>query len=232
MGIYINPGKGSFIEAISSDIYVDKTELIKYTNSVIGTQQKYICVSRPRRFGKSITASMLCAYYDRTVDSRAEFERYKIYTSDSEYDNEKYINKYDVILINIQDFLSEAKNVDRLIINLNKALTWELTRVYENVDFYNSESLVRVMQDIYAQTGRKFVIIIDEWDCVFREKKSEPDSQMMYLDFLRWILKDKVYVALAYMTGSLTIKNYDKQLVLDIFEEYTIENLMEKDMQT
>lgn len=224
MGIYINPGKGSFIEAISSDIYVDKTELIKYTNSVIGTQQKYICVSRPRRFGKSITASMLCAYYDRTVDSRAEFERYKIYTSDSKYDNEKYINKYDVILINIQDFLSEAKNVDRLIINLNKALTWELTRVYEDVDFYNSESLVRVMQDIYAQTGRKFVIIIDEWDCVFRERKNEPDAQMMYLDFLREWLKDKVYVALAYMTGILPIKKYGTQSALNMFDEFSMEN--------
>nr|WP_081671250.1 AAA family ATPase [Butyrivibrio sp. XBB1001] len=75
MGIYVNPGKDRFIEAISSDIYVDKTELIKYTNSVLGTQQKYICVSRPRRFGKSMTAAMLCAYYDRSVDSKDEFRK-------------------------------------------------------------------------------------------------------------------------------------------------------------
>ena len=76
MGVYINPGNGGFIEAISSDIYVDKTGLIKYTNSVIGTQQKYICVSRPRRFGKSITAAMLCAYYGRTICSEQLFQNY------------------------------------------------------------------------------------------------------------------------------------------------------------
>ena len=224
MGVYINPGKGGFVEAISSDIYIDKTNLIKYTNSVIGTQQKYICVSRPRRFGKSITAAMLCAYYDRTAHSIQEFQKYNIYTTDPDYDNSKYINKYDVILVNIQDFLTDAGNISNLINNLNKALTWELTKLYNNVDFYENASLVRVLQDIYAQLNRKFVIIIDEWDCVFRERKNEPDAHIKYLDYLREWLKDKPYVALAYMTGILPIKKYGTQSALNMFDEYSMEN--------
>ena len=224
MGVYINPGNGGFIEAISSDIYVDKTGLIKYTNSVIGTQQKYICVSRPRRFGKSITAAMLCAYYGRTICSEQLFQNYNIYTSDRDYDNSKYINKYDVILVNIQDFLSEAGNISSLINNLNKALTWELTRLYPEVEFFDDSSLVRVLQDIYAQLNRRFVIIIDEWDCVFRERKNESDAHIMYLDYLREWLKDKPYVALAYMTGILPIKKYGTQSALNMFDEYSMEN--------
>nr|WP_297771213.1 AAA family ATPase [uncultured Butyrivibrio sp.] len=224
MGIYVNPGKGRFIEAISSDIYVDKTELIKYTNSVLGTQQKYICVSRPRRFGKSMTAAMLCAYYDRSVDSKDEFRKYKIYSQDEAYDNEKYINQYDVISINVQDFLSGTSSVAGMLKELNESLSWELVRLCNDVEFYNDKNIVRVMQDIYAQTGRKFVIIIDEWDCVFRERKNEPDDQIMYLDFLREWLKDKVYVALAYMTGILPIKKYGTQSALNMFDEYSMEN--------
>lgn len=68
MGIYLNPGNEGFLEAVSSKIYVDKTGLIKYTNELMNTEQKYICVSRPRRFGKSMALKMLAAYYSRGCD--------------------------------------------------------------------------------------------------------------------------------------------------------------------
>lgn len=223
MGVYVNPGFDRFVETTSSDIYVDKTTLIKYTNSVINTEQKYVCVSRPRRFGKSIAASMLCAYYDRSVDSKELFSKYKVYSNNPDYDNSKYMNSYDVVMINMQDFLSASEDIGKMISNLQESLTWELTREYKNVDFYNSSSLVRVMQDIFSQTSRKFVIIIDEWDCVFREKK-ESKVQVKYLDFLREWLKDKTYVALAYMTGILPIKKYGTHSALNMFDEFSMEN--------
>ena len=108
MRILLNPGNMDFQKAINSEIYVDKTELIKYTNKVINTEQQYICVSRPRRFGKSMAANMLTAYYSRGCDSREMFSSYKIAKADS---FEKHLNKYNVIHINMVNFINEDKTV-------------------------------------------------------------------------------------------------------------------------
>lgn len=108
MGIYLNPGSGKFKEALDSEIYVDKSGLIAYTNKVFGTKQKYVCVSRPRRFGKSMAADMLSAYYDRSVDTSGLFENLMIF-QDSSYN--AYRNQYDVIKVNMQEFLSRTKSM-------------------------------------------------------------------------------------------------------------------------
>ena len=94
MGVYLNPGSGKFKESISSEIYVDKTGLIGYTNRVLRTKQKYVCVSRPRRFGKSMAAEMLAAYYGRGVDSEEVFHGYKIEINES---NETEFGGYSLI---------------------------------------------------------------------------------------------------------------------------------------
>ena len=70
MGIYLNPDNKDFQRALNSEIYIDKSELISYTNKVMNTEQQFICVSRPRRFGKSMAANMLTAYYSRGCDSK------------------------------------------------------------------------------------------------------------------------------------------------------------------
>ncbi len=222
MGIYLNPGKEKFDEVLKSKIYVDKTKLIAYTNSVLQTQQKYVFVSRPRRFGKSITASMLAAYYDRTIDSRDLFKGLAISFDDS---FEFCRNKYDVVFINAQDFLSAAGSVEEMINKVIKDLAWELQREYADVvEFYDKSSIVRTMQDIEATTGRKFILIIDEWDCIFREKVGNKKDQERYLDFLREWMKDKSYIALAYMTGILPIKKYGSHSALNMFDEFSMEN--------
>ena len=112
MGTYLNPDNSKFQESINSDIYVDKTGLITYTNSVIHTQQKCICVSRPRRFGKSMAANMLSAYYSRGCDSKELFQNLEI-AEDDQF--ETYLNQYDVIFLNVQEFLSQSKNIDEMI---------------------------------------------------------------------------------------------------------------------
>ena len=219
MGIYLNPSNDKFSEARNSEIYVDKSELIKYTNKVLHTSQKCICVSRPRRFGKSMAANMLAAYYSRGCDSEALFDGLKIKNSPDFHD---YLNRYDVIALNMQDFLSRTHHVLEMLKLLMQLVTRELKREYPDVDYFDLEDLIQTMQDIYAETGRSFIILIDEWDCVLRECKDDLAGQKQYLDFLRDFLKDKGYIHLVYMTGILPIKKYGTHSALNMFREFSM----------
>ena len=219
MGVYLNPGNDKFYKAINSEIYVDKTELIQYTNRVFNTMQQNVCVSRPRRFGKSMTANMLAAYYSRGCQSEKLFDGLKI-KEDSSFS--KYLNKYNVFFINMQEFLSRSKTVEKMVLRLNRILMRDLKQEYPDVDYFDEEDLAESMQDVYQQTGCLFVIIIDEWDCIFREYKSDKEAQEQYLDFLRDFLKDKSYIHLAYMTGILPIKKYGTHSALNMFDEFSM----------
>ena len=200
MGVYLNPGNDAFAESLNSEIYVDKSNMIHYTNRVLGTKQKFICISRPRRFGKSITAEMLSAYYDSSVDSHPLFSKLKI-AVDSSF--EQNINKYDVLFFNIQSFLSRSDCALNMVEYLEFRVIQELAERYPDLGLESEPHLTSALEKIYSVHRKGFVFIIDEWDCVFREKKSDVDAQTKYLDFLRDLLKDKVYVKLAYMTGIL-----------------------------
>ena len=219
MGVYLNPGNDKFYKAINSEIYVDKTELIQYTNRVFNTMQQNVCVSRPRRFGKSMTANMLAAYYSRGCQSEKLFDGLKI-KEDSSFS--KYLNKYNVFFINMQEFLSRSKTVEKMVLRLNRILMRDLKQEYPDVDYFDEEDLAESMQDVYQQTGCPFVIIIDEWDCIFREYKSDKEAQEQYLDFLRDFLKDKSYIHLAYMTGILPVKKYGTHSALNMFDEFSM----------
>ncbi|WP_293986141.1 AAA family ATPase [uncultured Megasphaera sp.] len=220
MGLYLNPGAEAFLEAVNSEIYVDKTGLIRYTNKVLKTQQKYVCVSRPRRFGKSIAANMICAYYDRTVDGKAVFRDLQI--ADSPDDREQQ-SQYDVLRINMQEFLSRTHDIRTMISRLNQAVLWDVLGEYPDFRYFDKTDMIRTLADIYSQTKRPFIIVIDEWDCIFREYPHDKDAQRQYLDFLRDWLKDKTYIALAYMTGILPIREYDTHFALQMFTEFSIE---------
>lgn len=127
MGFYINPGNDSFRKVMNSKIYVDKTELISYTNSVLDTEQMYLCISRPRRFGKSMAAKMLAAYYCRTCDSRKLFQNLKI-TQDESF--EKHLNQYDVLFLNMQSFLSQAEDAEHVTDYLQEVVLEDLQEEY------------------------------------------------------------------------------------------------------
>lgn len=219
MGSYLNPSKLKFEESLRSEIYVDKTGLLTYTNSVISTRQKYLCVSRPRRFGKSMAVEMLAAYYSRGADSGELFQGYKIAESSSFH---TYLNRYDVIAINMQEFLSKSSSVEELIELLQKRVLHEVLKVYRDIEVFAPSNLQWTMQDIYQETGIPFIILIDEWDCIFREYQVDAEAQRKYLDFLRDLLKDKEYVALAYMTGILPIKKYGSHSALNMFQEFSM----------
>ena len=219
MGNYLNPDNSKFQRAVNSDIYVDKTGLIKYTNRVMNTMQAYVCVSRPRRFGKSMAADMLTAYYSKGCDSREVFSGLEI-TEDETFD--RYLNKYDTVFLNVQEFLSRSSDVKELIARIKQRVIRELTRQYPDVELFDSTDLAETMQDIYAESKCPFVLIIDEWDCIFREFKNDKEAQEKYLDFLRDLIKDKSYIHLAYMTGILPIKKYGTHSALNMFDEFSM----------
>lgn len=218
MGIYLNPDNRGFERAIRSEIYVDKTELISFTNKCINTEECYICVSRPRRFGKSMTLKMLAAYYSRGCNSGNLFTGLKI-ENDAAFT--QHLNQYDVIYLNMQQFLIRAKKLD-VTEYLEQTVIRELRETYGEFIPDDTTILAQALEHIYAKAGKLFIFLIDEWDCVMRERQESEALQKQYLDFLRDLLKDQPYVALAYMTGILPVKKYGIHSALNMFREYSM----------
>lgn len=225
MGMFFNPGNSGFLSAVRSQIYVDKSDLIQFTNSAIGTEQRFICVSRPRRFGKSITVKMLAAYYSRGCDSGEIFQALKIAGSPA---YEKELNKSNVISLDVQWFRSVAGtrgDADRIVSYMQEEVIGELRQQYPDVVREEDISLPEVLLRIHSRTGEQFVVLLDEWDCLFREERQNRELQEAYLHFLRGMFKGgpaESYVKLAYMTGILPIKKYGTQSALNNFDEYTM----------
>lgn len=218
MGIYLNPGNQGFRESIRSEIYVDKTGLIACTNKKLNTRDKYLCVSRPRRFGKSMALDMLAAYYSRGCDSAELFKGFEIEQAGS---FQEHLNRYDVIFLNMQQFLIRAKTQE-VTEYLETAVIEELRERYGAFFSERVICLAEALERIYAKTEKQFVFLIDEWDCVMRERQESEELQKQYLDFLRNLLKDQPYVALAYMTGILPVKKYGVHSALNMFTEYSM----------
>lgn len=218
MGIYLNPGNRGFWKAIRSEIYVDKTGLIALTNKYLNTQQQYLCVSRPRRFGKSMAIQMLAAYYSRGCDSAELFHGFQI-EEDASFG--EHLNQYDVIYLNMQQFLIRAKN-QAVTEYLEQTVLEEIRETYGELLPERITGIAEALERIYVKTDRQFVFLIDEWDCVMRERQESEDLQKQYLDFLRNLLKDQPYVALAYMTGILPVKKYGLHSALNMFTEYSM----------
>ncbi|MBQ8639321.1 MAG: AAA family ATPase [Lachnospiraceae bacterium] len=222
MNDYLNTGNESFQRALRARIYVDKTGMIEYTNSVLGTDDAFICVSRPRRFGKSMAANMLAAYYDRSCDSSTLFCGRK---AEKLPDFKTHLNQYDVIFLNIQQILSAAGNADLVPQFIQSAVIHELHNAYPESVSADDSYLPSALASIYKKDTRLhkgFVFIVDEWDCMFREAKDHTNAQKHYLDFLKDLFKDRTYVALAYMTGILPIKKYGSHSALNIFSEFSM----------
>ena len=220
MALYLNVGNESFQESLNSLIYVDKSPLIEILNKSIKTKNKYFCLSRPRRFGKSVTAQMICSYYAKGQDCSPLFDDLKIASFD---DYKKHLNQYDVISINISDEFSRAShNVNSMTDILTKSIVRELKEEYPNCVISSPEFLDLTLQEVYNYSKVPFVFVIDEWDCIMREKKEDPDSLKQYLEWLKAIFKDKPYVGLAYMTGILPVKKYGSHSALNMFTEYSM----------
>lgn len=219
MGNYLNPGNSGFA-GIRNDTYVDKSGLISLINQTIETPRRLTCVSRPRRFGKSFAAKMLCAYYDKTCDSARLFNDLKI-AGDVQFRN--YLNQYDVIYLDMTGVIGETSMED-LIPYIQRNVTQELTEQYPKLKAV--EGFTATLANAVAAAGNKFIMIIDEWDAPIREATERPDLQRKYLEFLRALFKnsgmtDKIFAA-TYMTGILPIKKDGSQSAISDFLEYTM----------
>ena len=225
MGTYLNPGKQSYQMAVNSEIFVDKSEMIRYLNTLVNTQQRYVSVSRPRRFGKTMAADMICAYYDREAGSREMFSQRKLAAVQETAGDilwDTYLGKFDVIRLVMTRFIKKNKTVTEALENLQRLVNRDIKRTYPEQDYFNEEDLIQTIEDVYSENNRQVVIVIDEWDAVFRERPNDKDGQTEYLDFLRDLMKDNPHIALAYMTGILPIKKYGKHSALNMFTEYSM----------
>lgn len=225
MGKYVNPGNEAFQRVVRTGKYVDKTGMIEFTNNIIHDFRPLICFSRPRRFGKSIAAHMLTAYYSKGCDSREIFSGLKIAELPT-FENE--LNKNTVIYLDMQEFRSIARsdhNIAEVVSYMQIEIISELREVFPNILDENETVLPRALGEIYTRTGEQFVVIIDEWDCLFREDKENEAIQTEYVNFLRGMFKGgsaDAFIKLAYITGILPIKKYGTQSALNNFREYTM----------
>ena len=218
MGIYLNPGNNEYRDTVNSQVFVDHSLMIGYTNRIMKTNQKYICVSRPRRFGKSTDANMLTAYYSKGCDSSDLFDHLKIAEKEG---YREHLNQHNVIHLNMQQFLSTGKSVDKMLERLENRIGRDLKKEFNLVD---DENLTDLLLDAYAEQDKGFIFVIDEWDCIFREYQKDTEAQKKYLDYLRNLLKDQPYVELAYMTGILPIRKYGTHSAINMFDEISMLN--------
>ncbi len=222
MGRFVNPDNSAFQVALNSEIYVDKTGLISYTNKVLNTKQALICNSRPRRFGKSITADMLTAYYSKGCDSRELFSGLSI-SGDISF--EAHLNQYDVIHFDVQWCCMDAEGADQTVAYINDQIIKELKQIYPLDILDDTQTAYGAMSCIHAATGKKFIVIIDEWDALIRDEEASQSVQEEYINFLRGMFKGTEptrFIQLAYLTGILPIKKVRTQSALNNFSQFTM----------
>ncbi len=231
-GIYLNPNNASFEKKLNSEIYVDKSDLIKFCNRRVETGNCFICSTRPRRFGKSMAIDMLTAYYSKGCNSKELFEGLNVTKYNMDKKSEKilskkftdYRNAYDVIAVDMQSVLTKADSSRDAIELLVNRIKKELEEVYPEC-IHKDYDLASTLTEINRIKNKKFIILIDEWDALFRLDKNNKKAQEEYIEFLRSIFKGSEaerFVALAYITGILPIKKYGGESALNNFDEYTM----------
>lgn len=227
MGIYLNPGNELFTESVNSKIYIDKSGIISELNTLLKTSNKYVCVSRPRRFGKTMASSMISAYYSKGCDSRKLFSKLKV-ANDKSF--KEHINKYNVIQFDINSFYNATRNKDNLIDYITDTINKEIAKAFPSakIDVQN-DTLANAIIKAWGATGETFIILMDEYDVLVREKVS---SQLFenYLNFLSSLFKNstlKPAIALAYLTGILPIVRDKIQSKMNEFDEYSMVNSLQ-----
>ena len=215
MSIYLNTNKPliNYMNLYRSKYFIDKSLMIEKLNEVIETSDKYICITRPRRFGKSSVIDMLGSYYSIAVDSKDIFDNLKISNSPS---YSEHLNKYNVINISFNDLSERGNTYKDYIEMIRTSITKDIVEKYPHINpenYFNISSMIR-------DTNDKFIFLLDEWDYIFNNSLFE-ENQNNFLEFLRNLLKDQPYVALCYMTGVLPIKKYSSGSALNMFDEFT-----------
>ena len=223
MRYYLNLDNRVFKEDLE-DIFVDKSESISFFNKAINSKRKFICVSRPRRFGKSMMTSLMNAYYSKGCDSKSLFCKLNI-AKDPSY--LEHLNKYNVIWIDIQEELRlNNNNADTVLSFITEGVVKELEEEFQST--FEKRNIPFALRQLNQQKGISFIVIIDEWDAIFRDCSHGKKLEKDYIEFLGGLFKgeksQKKFISLAYITGILPLARYNSQSALNNFDEYTMLN--------
>ena len=222
MGMYLDPGNESFKSDLAGDIYIDKTEMLSFLNRYVATPRRYFAVSRARRFGKSMAAGMLDAYYSIGCDSETLFQPYAIAKDKGFHD---HLNKYHVLHIDMATFLNAARKDENPVDLMNDTVMRDFKDMYPELINDSVRTLPKAVEEVWRNDGIGFVIIIDEWECIIREAGNDEELIMYYLKYLRGFFKteeSKKFLALGYLTGILPIKKFNGESAMNNFIEYTM----------
>ena len=223
MAYFLNSDfRNTEFELVSNDKYfVDKTKMIEKTNELINIKDRFLCITRPRRFGKTINAMMLASYYSKNANFKNLFDKLEISKSSSYL---QHLNKHNVIYMTLNQIPSPNCTYKEFISGYADDLINDLQEIFPDVQIKNTNPIYKILTQVYNQTGQGFIFIIDEWDYIFNNNLFSEGERKEFLEFLRDLLKDKPYVELAYMTGVLPIAKYSAGSALNMFLEFSIMN--------
>lgn len=222
MGIYLNSESAYTLykSETQKPYFVDKSRMIEELFPLIEEGANHICITRPRRFGKTVTANMISAFFSKAREASDIFDRLKISTSQN---YSKYRNQYNVIHISLNDISRQCTTYEEYITRIEQRLVRDLKRAYPQAELDGEESAVDALMEIYTENSEnRFIFVFDEWDFLFHQPFVTEKEKREYLSYLRSLLKDRPYVILAYMTGILPIAKYSSSSELNMFTEYTM----------
>jgi len=228
MGYYLNSAQPfSLYESETKKPYfIDKTEMLKVLIPFVEEGNNHICVTRPRRFGKSVMAAMVAAFFSRGIDSSSLFETLNIAKNPSKLsgtdDYRKYMNQYHVIYINFIEAANENSSYNEFISATKNILQEDLHEAFPEVRFRKNGTAIQDLRMIYEQTGTRFILVFDEWDCIFHKDYTTYEDRKNFISWLAALTKDTGYISLSYMTGVLPIAKYSSGSTINNFHEYTM----------
>lgn len=236
MGVYLNSTSayGLFRRDYASTYFVDKSEILKELVLLVeldeneieksgpgqGKGPKYVAITRPRRFGKTVTANMIASYFGKGIDSGRIFRNLKV----SGYEwFEEHLNRHNVIHISFNEMPDDAATYAEYIRMIKNTLLDDLAAAYPDVKIRDTDSVWRVLTKVYEYcNGEKFIFVFDEWDYIYHQDFATDADKEGFTRFLSNLLKDKAYVEMAYMTGILPIAKYSSGSELNMFFEYSM----------
>lgn len=219
MGMFLNscvPYEG-YREVLRDIYFVDKSLFLKELIPSFEKRNRYCCITRPRRFGKTVMADMIGAFFGKTAQNDKIFDDLAI-SKEKEY--KLHLNKHDVIYIDFSRGVKGCRSYAQYIERIENGMTEDLMISYPDCGIDRDISVWDALQKIYEKTENKFLFVMDEWDAVFHMPFISKEEQKEYLLFLKWLLKDQPYVEFAYMTGVLPIAKYSSGSELNMFVEY------------
>lgn len=235
MGIYLNSKSPyrQFLDETSATYFIDKSRMLEHLIPLISTcgtcidqdaarqgkSSKYICVTRPRRFGKTMMACMIASFFGKGIDSKNLFQRLEIAASK---DFELHINQHNVIYISFDKLPVNCTDYQSYIDRIQRKLICDLSKKYSDIEISKGDAVWDVLNAIYEITEERFLFVLDEWDYIFHRNFMTSQDKRSYLEFLSNLLKGNAYVELAYMTGILPIAKYSSGSELNMFFEYTM----------